>query len=181
MNIAISLGKNCESAIVGVESGLRMTREQGYKTCPFDLCVTNYEGMVKCLEEDFLHFCDTRYLELIPYSSKELHVSYAKEGELIIKNTYYNFLFNHESPEHTTFHQDQKWPGGKNHFVDNSFKFFIERYNQRIDNFRNYMNSNNNISFLLKKEDENDEDTTALQSAMMKRYPSMDYEIFHIR
>jgi len=173
MEIAISLGKNCQSAIVAVERGLRLRRDQGYKTCPFDLCVTNYDGMVKCIEEDFKHFCDSNYLELIQYSSKELYVENAREGEFLIKNTYYNFLFNHESPEHTTFYIDQKWSGGKNHFVDNNFKKFIERYQHRIDNFRSYLNSNK-IIFTLDKEGD---DTLALQQVMAKNYPHVIYSL----
>ena len=49
----ISLGQNCHSAIVGVSMGLRKTKQNGYKTCPFDEMVTNYKGIIECIKDDF--------------------------------------------------------------------------------------------------------------------------------
>ena len=36
MSEGISLGWNCESANYGVANGIRSTKQNGYKTCPFD-------------------------------------------------------------------------------------------------------------------------------------------------
>jgi len=56
MEIAISLGWNCMPAIKGIHLGLRQTKSNGYKTCPFDIGFTNYEGIILCLKEDFKYF-----------------------------------------------------------------------------------------------------------------------------
>ena len=59
-NIGISLGWNCTSAIYAVDSGIRHKKGNGYNTCPFDIMVSNYNGIVNCLNDnfsDFLHPC----------------------------------------------------------------------------------------------------------------------------
>lgn len=40
--IGISLGNICFSAVWAVQNGLRKTKAEGYKTCPFDLMISNY-------------------------------------------------------------------------------------------------------------------------------------------
>jgi hypothetical protein len=136
MNVGISLGWNCEAAIRAVELGLRKLKKDGYKTCPFDECITNYEGIVLCLNDDFKYFCDPQYLKIInaPFSTGGII-----KGEPLLYNTYYNFIFNHESPGHANLYITQGWPGGKTHYIDNNYKFFIERYQKRICNFRQYL------------------------------------------
>lgn len=147
----ISLGWNCESASKAVNMGIRKTKKEGYLTCPFDECITNYDGIILCLKEDFKYFCDIAYLKIIPaaYSTGGIRIN-----EPLIHNTRYNFIFNHESPEHANLFSIQKWAGGKNHFVNNNYSFFIERYSRRIDNFRNYLRkANTKITFFIGKFD----------------------------
>lgn len=176
MNTGISLGRNCEPAVYGVKNRIRNKNENGYKTCPFDLCVTTLKGVIECLKDDFKYFCDPDYLAVINYSNDDLQVKNSVLGEELIKNTYYNFLFNHESPGHTTFYTTQKWPGGKYHFVNNNFKLFIERYKRRIDNFRNYLGiPDNRITFILKKE--SDETLDELNVVLSEKYPNLSYKI----
>jgi hypothetical protein len=67
---AISLGWNCHSASTGVYMGLRKTKQNGYKTCPFDEMVTNYEGIIECIKDDFKYLCDIEYLELIKITKR---------------------------------------------------------------------------------------------------------------
>jgi len=44
------------------------------------------------------------------------------------------------------------WPGNdKYHFTKNNFKMFIERYNRRIQNFKKYINDNDNIIFIIQR------------------------------
>lgn len=40
--IGISLGWNCDAAGYAVKNKLRETKNNGYKTCPFDIMITNY-------------------------------------------------------------------------------------------------------------------------------------------
>ena len=86
-NIGISLGNICESAVYGTLNGLRPLKKDGYNTCPFDLCISNIEGIIECLNYDFKDFCNPDFLE---------HDSIAK----LIRHKKYNFSFNHEAPFH---------------------------------------------------------------------------------
>jgi len=140
---AISLGWNCSSASRGVDMGLRSTRAQGYQTCPFDEMNSNYAGVVQCIRDDFKYFCDPAYLILRKFPAD--HTYYP--GETLVYNTRYNFIFNHESPGHANLYLTQKWSGGINHYIDNNFERFIERYTRRIENFRKYLTGR--VRFLL--------------------------------
>lgn len=142
---AISLGWNCYSASMGVSLGYRKTKASGYKTCPFDEMNTNYNGLVLCLQEGFRHFCDPSYLRLQEFPSTDTYYP----NETLIVNTRYGFIFNHESPGHANLFQTQAWPGGINHYVDNNYEKFIERYQRRISNFYNYIRSDDVITFLI--------------------------------
>jgi hypothetical protein len=51
--IFISIGNNCLPAAWGVYTNYRKKKRDGYKTCPFDLMVSNYKGVVKCINENF--------------------------------------------------------------------------------------------------------------------------------
>ena len=66
----ISIGYNCWAALYGIKKKLRLKKVHGYKTCPFDICITNYEGILKCIEDDFKYFTDPLHLKLIdaPFS-----------------------------------------------------------------------------------------------------------------
>jgi hypothetical protein len=77
MSEGISLGWNCNSASVGVSNGIRNTKKNGYKTCPFDAMITNYKGIIDCINDDFKYLCDPQYLELIkiPKESKWLNTN----------------------------------------------------------------------------------------------------------
>lgn len=137
--ICIALGWRCRSAQVGVERGLRGRKIDGYKTCPFDIMISNYHGIIECIAEDFKDFCNLEYLTLAPYGN-----------EIMIKHTKYNFHFNHESPGHNNLYLTENWEFGSNHFVENNFQRFIACYQARINNFRNYLNDpNNEILFIV--------------------------------
>jgi hypothetical protein len=143
--VGISLGWSCSSASKGVELGIRSTKANGYKTCPFDAMNTNHIGLLACLKEDFRYFCDPAYLKLYTFSDSDKYYP----GETLIVNTRYGFIFNHESPGHASLYKTQAWPGGINHFVDNNFEEFIKRYQRRIQNFRAYVRSSRCITFLI--------------------------------
>jgi hypothetical protein len=166
--VGISLGNVCKSAIWAVNNNYRKTREQGYKTCVFDLMISNYKGIIKCILDDFNFFCDPNYLVL------------NNDG---IFNTYYNFGFNHESPDHADLYLKEHWPEGKNHFINNNYRHFINRYTCRINNFKNYLNDCNNyivfvIEFSYDKNPNND--CIELRNALKIKYPNLKYEIIII-
>lgn len=118
--ICISLGNVCYSAQYAVKNNLRKTKNEGYNTCPFDLMVSNYKGIIDCINNDFKYFYDLNYIIL--------------ENETnLIKNTKYDFCFNHESPDHANLYLHENWKEGNYHFVNNNFKNFIDRYKKRIE------------------------------------------------
>jgi hypothetical protein len=166
----ISLGNVCYSAEWAVKKQIRKRKEEGYNTCPFDLMVSNYKGIVKCIEEDFKHFCDTKYLTL---------------QNNLIYNTYYNFGFNHESPYHADLYLTENWPEGPNHFLNNNYLHFIERYNNRIQSFRNYLNDpNNTILFIIQftyDKCPDDNNLFELKNILSEKYPNLDYKIIIIK
>ena len=165
MSVGISLGWNCEPAIYGVNSGIRKRKEEGYTTCVFDEMVSNYPGVIQCLEEDFEGFVDPHNLEL------------RNIGETMIYNTKYNFWFNHESPGHANLYITQNWEHGINHFIINNYKYFIERYKRRIENFRNYLRSGNHIYFILNRYNTRCvEKISKLNETIQRKYPDLSYE-----
>ena len=170
----ISLGWNCYPAGWGVQNNIRQTRAQGYTTCPFDECISNYAGVVNCIEEEFEHFTDLKYIELLP---APINVgSRIRQGDVLVYNTRYNMIFNHESPGHANLHAIQRWAGGVNHYTDNNFTLFCERYNRRINNFKSYIN-NNDVNFIIHRLRSN---MVELCSVLNDVYPNLRYSITHI-
>jgi hypothetical protein len=167
-HIGISLGWNCHSAVYAVANGLRNIKKSGYKTCPFDIMVSNYKGLVECLSDNFLYFYDEQYITLLKVN----------EHEYTIYNTKYNFAFNHESPGHDNLHISENWEGGINHFVDNNYRLLKERYQKRIENFRSYLSDPNNfISFVITSWSKTQDDIIDLKRAIETNYPNLKYEV----
>jgi hypothetical protein len=173
----ISLGWNCKSAIKGVAMGIRSTKSNGYKTCPFDEMITNYRGLIDCIKDDFEHLCDTRYLELmkIPKESKWLNTN--GDGDTVIYHTKYKFIFNHESPGHANLFVRQNWAKGINHFIANDYEEFISRYQRRITNIKELMNSNKKITFILTRPNTVLEDIGELREVIANKYPHLQFEM----
>ena len=177
-NIGISLGWNCASAVWGVNNHIRKSKNEGYTTCPFDEMMSNYRGMIQCIEDDFQYFTDTQYLELFPVADGLDYVDYNDYCNEIIINTKYNFVFNHESPGHPFLPTTQNWKNGKYHYSDNEFKYFIERYQRRILNFRRYLQDpNNTITFILSRYKTTDADIADLHAVLKRKYPTLEYKI----
>jgi len=169
----ISLGWNCYPAGWGVRTKARKTKAQGYTTCPFDECITNYMGVVQCIEEEFEHFTDLKYIELLPALVSAGRI---RKGDMLVYNTRYNMVFNHESPGHANLHITQRWSGGINHYTDNNFALFCERYNRRINNFKTYID-NNNVNFIVHRLRSN---MVELCSVLNEVYPNLAYTITHV-
>lgn len=168
----ISLGWNCSSATRAVDLGIRLRKIDGYKTCPFDECLTNYEGIKICLYENFENFLNPEYLGIFPAKFSTGNV---KMGERLIFNTRYNFIFNHESPGHSDLFLTQKWSGGIDHYIKDDFNLFKNRYIKRITNFRDYL-ENGPIKFVITRFSS---DLSGLDSIIKKAYPKLSYELIH--
>jgi hypothetical protein len=166
--VGISLGNNCFATDWGIKKNLRKKKAQGYKTCPFDIMVSNYQGVVQCILNDFNDFCNPDYFLL---------------NEQGLYHTKYNFSFNHESPGHADLYKTENWPEGPNHFTNNNYQHFIERYNNRIQAFREYLNDPNNfiIFFIQFVEHPNpNNNCQELRHALSIKYPKLKYDIIVI-
>jgi len=77
--------------------------------------ITNYKGIVDCINDDFKYLTDENYLQCI-------------DGSII--NTKYNFVFPHESPNDSFFKGDpKKWQEDKNHFIKDNYSYLkTKRY-----------------------------------------------------
>jgi hypothetical protein len=169
-SIGISLGWNCYSASHGVRTGLRSTKADGYTTCPFDEAISNYEGVVRCIRDDFKHFMHLKLIE-VPEDSPYM------ANETLIYNPHYKFIFNHESPGHANLWKTQEWVGGKAHYIKDDYMLFKERYTRRIRNFRDYLNSGKHIDFIITKEHA---DFHELESLLKDKYPNLMYTIHRL-
>lgn len=135
--IYISLGPICYPAVYCKRKGLR---SKGYKTCPFDIMASNPIGIINCIKNNFKDFLSLDYLYIFENENTNIR--------LIRNKKYTGFCFNHESAG-TKAQKNQNWKNGPNHFIDNNFKLLIERYNKRIENFNNYLNSDKKICFVI--------------------------------
>lgn len=163
--VGISLGNVCFSAMWAVKNGLRKTKAEGYHTCPFDLMVSNYNGVVECIKTDFKDFCNPAFLKVEPHG---------------LYNRKYGFTFNHETPGHADLHLHEKWPEGKNHFINHNFKHFIERYNSRINSFKSYLSRTDiTVIFIIQFSiiKNTDPQFNQLKNALKMKYPKLKYEI----
>lgn len=140
--ILISIGYNCTPRIF-IKHVYNISKNDGYKTCPFDLCITNYDGLVRCIEEDFANFFTN--LQLIYGQNAEGDRSLCGPGFTNITNSY-GLVFNHEGSTHSHLFLDGK--NDDDYYIRNDFEKFKERYVQRIQNFRNYLKTYNKIDFL---------------------------------
>jgi hypothetical protein len=172
----VSLGWNCDSAIIGVSTGLRKTKQDGYKTCPFDEMITNYKGMIDCINDNFEYLCDKKYLELIkiPKESKWLNTN--GDGDIMIYHKKYKFIFNHESPGHANLFNSQKWANGINHYIINEYEEFINRYKRRITNIKELLSSGKNITFILTRPITGTCHISELSDVIRHKYPFLTFK-----
>lgn len=140
--VYISLGFNCAPRSY-IKHNF-MSKSDGYLTCPFDLCITPFESLCKCIETDFQYFFDD--LILIPWGCADGRSKDDLLNKHAIKN-HYNIIFNHEGSGHSHLFNI-----GKNDdlfYIRNNFEEFKKRYVSRITNYKNYINNCNNIIFII--------------------------------
>jgi hypothetical protein len=144
MVVYISLGVNCSPRIHIKRMGY--SRATGYKTCPFDLCITPFSGLKKCLETDFVHFFED--LRVIPGSNASGNRTLCGDGGLNINNSY-GMIFNHEGSTHS--HLFSKGRNDDEYYIRNDFTEFRNRYQTRINNFKEYIRCSDDVIFVFSK------------------------------
>lgn len=180
--IYISLGHNCTPANHYVKNKIMNSKKEGRKSCPFDLAISTYTGLCKLFENDFESFLD---IELInnPRSDKFprnvlFYSKVAKKpyGDNLIINKKCGLYFNHESPGHPFLFKREKW-SSIDMFTKNDFELFKKRYENRIDNLKNYINDSilnkKTIIFLLYT----NVTPYILKDIIIKKYPGLNFKI----
>jgi len=137
--------------------------------------ITNYKGMIECINDDFEFLCDTKYLELIKISPTSKWLNTNGDGDVVIYHTKYKFIFNHESPGHANLFVHQKWPKGVNHYIMNDYEELINRYTRRIQNMKDLLNSKNEITFILTRPQTQLGDVGKLNEVIKNKYPSLHF------
>jgi hypothetical protein len=158
----ISIGYNCNPRLY-MKYSLKITKSNGYNTCPFDLCITPFESLYKCIETDFLYFFDD--LKLITGENAKGDRSFCGPGGLNITNSY-GMTFNHEGSTHS--HLFQEGRNDDDFYHRNNFQKFRERYEKRIQNFKNYLKSEKDITFVFHSY--TDEQINRLKKLLIIRY-----------
>lgn len=174
MSTAVSLGYNCRTSSTLVSEGWRPSKADGYNTCPFDLCIAPYDGVVKCIQDKFCDFLNPSYLVMQTVPGALLESAHDEE---LLYNTKYGFVFLHESPGHANLYETENWPGGKYHFVADNWAEFLLRYGRRIDNFNAYIESGTPIRFAIGSPTS---DVSALETALRTTYPTLQYTLSQI-
>jgi hypothetical protein len=138
------------------------------------MMVTNYDGMVKCIENKLSDLTDPDQLKIARIPLYSIH----NPGQNLILQSKYKFWFNHESPGHADLYIKEGWPGGINHYVDNNFALLREKYDRRVSNFLSYVDSGERITFIITLPPEHG--TSELNNALSQTFPNLSYDILKI-
>lgn len=172
--IHISLGHNCNPRIY-LKKTFNYSKSNGYKSCPFDLCITPYSSLYDCIETDFKYFFD--HLTIIPWlnaEGKRLH--YNNPNAITNK---YGMIFNHEGSGHSHLFNNGK--NDDEYYTRDDFKIFKEKYSNRILNFRNYLNEHNEIIFVYIEDNiYNGYDIQKLSDLFYKNYPNKKFSFIEL-
>jgi hypothetical protein len=157
----ISVGWNCDPAIISVNLGLRPDRSDGYKTGPFDLMMSTHDGVVDCIANRFEGFIE------------ETEVS---ERGLI--NRKYGLIFNHESPYQygSALSQKESWSSPE-FYTENDMFRFREKYTRRIQSFNDKLSSGEPVILIHQGFGKL---SVRLDEALQSTYPDLRYEIIDI-
>jgi hypothetical protein len=159
--IPISLGWNCDPAILRA-TNLLFTKINGYKTCPFDLCVTPFYGLCNCLLDNF---------DRAKFFNLRVEYDPINKQDCILNE--YNMWFNHESEKNEN-DENVLWHPGK--WKENNYKLFIEKYELRIQNFLNYIKSHSILFIVNNNYDNMDE----LINIIKYSYPCITFNIMNV-
>ena len=142
MDVYISLGYKCDPRVV-IKNVYGFSKKNGYKSCPFDLCITPFNALCKILENDFSTFFDG--LKIIEWHNGTGDRSSSGPGNTAITNKD-GIIFNHEGGGHS--HLFKQGRNDDTFYSKHNFKEFRNRYINRIQNFQNIVKNSNNIIFV---------------------------------
>ncbi len=101
------------SRTLPTRAGLKKNKLEGELTLPFDLAIHRYDAVCDLIRSDFDDYTNPKYLEL---------------DNGVIRHKKYFVRYTHE--------KSQK-------FSDDNFKYLVEKYDLRVENFKKYISENN--------------------------------------
>ena len=160
----VSLGGDCFPRVSLSKVGIKKLRAQGERSYPFDLAVTPLKSVIEMIWNDFSGYHEYKLVE--------------KEGELLIELVKYPGTFlNHESPMSNNFFES-----GPLQYVKNNFEELRKRYSNRIDNFREILNSDNKVLFVVHlTECTSENDVIRLIKTIEGCHPLLVFQVLVIR
>ena len=167
MTIYISIGYNCDPRTY-MRYNLNISKNNGYRSCPFDLCITPYESLIQCLQTDFRHFFDNMHTIWGDNAGGD-RSRCQTEGHQNITNAY-QMIFNHEGSTHAHLFTEGK--DDDEFYIRNNFQEFRKRYSRRIQNFLDYIKENDDITLI----HSGDGDLAEILHLMRQKYPG---KVFH--
>jgi hypothetical protein len=171
--IYISLGSICFPRYY-IKNTLNLSKKNGYKSCPFDLCITPLKSLIECIETDFSSFFED--LHLIPWSPV---AGREQKNEVNAIKNKYKMIFNHEGSSHSHLFYEKN---DDSYYYRNDFENFKSRYMTRIQNFNNYILSNKDITFLIQlmPEDDTIENFKKIEQVLKKKYIQKNIKILKL-
>ncbi|MBY0110247.1 MAG: papain-like cysteine peptidase [Candidatus Babeliaceae bacterium] len=165
--IVISLGENCAPA-----AALRTLFNRYYglrdKAFPFDWIVTSFEGLYKCIQEDFENFLNEKYLIK--------HPIHPQTGGVI--NIYYDFQFNHDFPTTHNINPPEEDPSFAGEVRDD-FKQLIqpvkEKYFRRIQRFYEACKGQTPVVFIRRRATKGQAEK--LYALLQKKFPDIEFTL----
>ncbi|MDP1880207.1 MAG: DUF1796 family putative cysteine peptidase [Parachlamydiaceae bacterium] len=151
----ISIGRDCQVANMLQHFNLKLL------PYPFDwMDSSDFKGLMLAIENDLQHFLDPNYLK--------------HEGNFI-KNTYYNFVFNHFFPivNHPLTEEVFKEGRVVTNFLD--YLPHVQRVqNQRIENFLSLLSTTQDLVFFIRTHS-NPEEANVFVEMMKQKYPHLNF------
>jgi hypothetical protein len=159
---------------IHIKHRLHLSNHSGYKSCPFDLCITSYDALYKCIKDDFKNFFD---LSISPGMNADGDRSKCGIGLRNITNSY-GIVFNHEGATHS--HLFNEGRNDDDFYIRNDFEKFKQRYTQRIQNFHNYMHEYDKIVLVHHNFNNARYNIGVICEILKERYPGKIFTILEI-
>ena len=157
-----------------LSKSVRCKENNVYNYCPFDTIISDSKGLIDCINDDFKYFCDPNYLKVITFTDNYDCLKISANSTMLI-HTKYNFIFKHESSGYGNLWEIEKWQKGKFHFEMDNYSEFIKRYENRIQNFKNYLNGKYEVLFIIRKINNNSKTNIELENKIKEKYPNLKF------
>lgn len=176
-NIYLSIGCQCNPRMY-IKNTLNLSKIGGYKSGPFDLCITPFDSLCECLKTNFKHFFDD--LHTISGVNSDGDRSMCGPGLLNITN-YYGMTFNYEGATHSHLFTESK--NDDEFYIRNDFYEFKKRYSSRIKNFIDYIENNNEITLVhsLYPGICDERDLSKIRDILEEKYPGKEFKFIELR